>query len=281
MRTLHVHDVMERKVQFAQDDEEGSVAGLLRRFRRFHHLPVVDSRQRVVGVLTPNDVLEHALLRGHDPVQVRAVMSASPETALEHEPIETVARRMTEHGIRSLPVINASDELVGIVTSTDLLGALAGGAVIAGHADELPVDELMTRDPVTVSPHTSVADAASALVEAGARHLPVVDPDGKLLGILSERDLRAYLQQDVKLWPDASSERLETEVEAIMTPNPTSLLSGTRVGDAFGVFADERFGALPVVDDGEHVVGILSYVDVLRWLRDSAEAEREAAPQPH
>ena len=268
MQTLQVHEVMAHKVDSIRESERVAVPALLKRFRHAHHLPVVDSERRVVGMLTPNDVLQYALIAGHPQVRVRELMNVPPQLVGEHESIVTAARKMTAQRIRALAVTNPYEQLVGMVTSADLLRAMAGADVLLEHAEDVPVDEMMTPDPVTIGPTASASEAAGALVEAGARHLPVVDAGGKLVGMLTEHDLEEHLHEDVMLWPDASSERLQEAVSALMSPNPTLLRSGTRVGDALDAFVDERDSAVAVVDDTGLLLGILSYVDVLRWLRD-------------
>jgi CBS domain-containing protein len=146
--------------------------------------------------------------------------------------------------------------------------------------EEVLVDELMIERPVAVRPQTSVADAARTLAETGVRHLLVVDGGGKLLGTLTERDLIEYLHRDVMSWPEATAEELDAPIAALASPSPTVLRSGTRLRDAVGVFADERLTAVPVVDEGGRAVGLLTYVEVLRWLRDRSAHREGPEPEP-
>ncbi len=271
MEPLRVRDVMTRHVEHVLASERLGVAALLRRFGRFHHLPVLDERRRVVGMLTPTDVLAEASKPpGRRPLFVRDLMSSPAETVDASDPLEVAARRMIDAGIHSLAVTGRSGELLGIVTATDLVRALAGGAAVPERIEDVPVDDLMTRDVVTVGPDATVADAAAALAEAGVRHLPVVDADGTLVGIVSERDLRSQLGAELMRWPHSPTEQLRESIVALMAPNPTALKSGTPLARAFDAFADERLSAVPIVDDRDRLEGILSYVDVLRWLRDRA-----------
>src|SRR5512140_3076944 len=124
MEPLRVSDVMSRKVETLSEWEECGVDALLRRFRHFHHLPVVDHERRVVGVVTPADAL-YTSMRSRS-VRVREVMTTPAITVDEHEPIEVAAKQMIDERIHSLPVVGRSGELLGIVTGTDLMRALAG-----------------------------------------------------------------------------------------------------------------------------------------------------------
>lgn len=266
---LHVGDVMTRRVEVIGEHEVGNASALVQRFRRFHHLPVVDGQKHVVGVLTPNDVLHDAVAHPRAKVKVRDVMSAPPETIGELELVETAAERMTARRIHALPVTRATGELVGVITSSDLLRALAGREATAPTGlQDLPVDEVMTHDPVTVVEDASIGEAAAVLAETGVRHLPVVNRRGQLAGMLFERDLREFLRNDVMRWPDADEDLLTEPVTAVMVPNPTAIRSGTTLGAALTAFADERLTGVPVIADNDKVLGILSYVDVLDWLRE-------------
>lgn len=140
---------------------------------------------------------------------------------------------------------------------------------------EVPVERVMTRRPATIEEDAPLEDAAAAMAEGGFRHLPVVDGDGRLVGMLSERDLRARLGTDVGQFADVATDVLHEPVSAVMTPDPIALGPGSTLAAALEVFADERIGAVPVTDGGDRVVGIVSYLDLLDWFR--VHGERAAA----
>jgi acetoin utilization protein AcuB len=140
---------------------------------------------------------------------------------------------------------------------------------------DVPVERVMTPEPATVEPEASLADAAEALLQGGFRHLPVVSADGRPVGIISERDVRASLGTDLYGFTRATLEALAEQVSGVMTPDPIVVRMDARLGEALETFADERVGAILVVDEAEKLRGILSYVDVLLWLRDALETEAE------
>jgi len=145
---------------------------------------------------------------------------------------------------------------------------------------DVPVEKLMTGQPATIEPEASLADAAEALLQGGFRHLPVVNARGQPVGMISERDIRASLGTDLQGFTDATVEALAEPVSGVMTPDPVAVRLGARLGEALDLFADERVGALLVVDEGDRLCGILSYVDLLLWLRDHPPAVAEARPAP-
>jgi predicted transcriptional regulator len=88
----------------------------------------------------------------------------------------------TKHG--RFPVVSATGRVVGIVTAKDIIG----------RDPSLGIDQVMTHDPITVSPQMSVASAAHMMIWEGIELLPVVNRDKKLLGIISRQDVLKALQ---------------------------------------------------------------------------------------
>lgn len=272
-RDLRVADVMTKRVATIRTEEELEPKVLLGRFRRVRHLPVLDATDKVVGMLTRTDVLEQAVLETGR-ARVGTLMSGPVRGISGDATLQAAAQVMVRARIHALPVVDVVGRLVGIVTDSDLTSSMAGARLVAPRElGELRVDALMTRNPVTVEAETSLAEAAQALLTAEARHLPVVDPDGRLVGMLSERDLRQWLGTEMGDWSRASQDVLDEPVGNAMRPDPLALPEGAPLSRALAILTDERVGALPVLDDEDRVVGVLSYVDVLLWLRQRARAE--------
>ena len=149
----------------------------------------------------------------------------------------------------------------------------------------IPVSTVMTRGPASVDELAPLADAAAEMAAGGFRHVPVVDSDGRLVGMISERDLRARLGTDPRGFASAADSALAERVAEVMTPDPIALPPHAPLGEALAVFTDDRVGAVPIVDDGERLVGIVSYVDLLgtiKALSEAAAMHTEATtPAPH
>jgi acetoin utilization protein AcuB len=135
------------------------------------------------------------------------------------------------------------------------------------------VQELMTTRPVSVSAETPISQAWEMLRDLDVRHLPVVNQDRELVGILSDRDLAVAplppLETEL-LGPDRL--RLEQPVSTIMTADVLAVEAEDDVREAIEVMVENKVGAVPVVDPERHVVGIISYLDVLRSLGPSLES---------
>lgn len=280
---MRVADVMTRNVYTVREWEELGLTSDLMRFRRFRHLPVLDSHDRVVGMIARIDVFEKAAEPGSPRLRpVYDVMKRPVHTIGPDAPLEEAVAKMQRERIHSLPVVEDDGRLVGILTDGDLLAAYAGKRLPVSNLAEIPVARLMTPDPITIGTDATLGDAAGAILEGSFRHLPVLDEDLRLAGVVSERDLRALLGTDLIDWTTVEETRLEEPIGNVLVPSPVTVRPETPLADALELFTDERIGALPVLDDDDRLVGILSYVDVLVWLRDVARAQaaEAAAPAP-
>lgn len=272
---MKVADRMSRSPTSVRDDEDLALALQVMLWRGIRHLPVM-REGRLVGVLTERNILTQRAETGSLSGTVRDAMTTAIEVTSPDEPIENAAARMAVNRIGCLPVVSAG-ELVGILTTTDILGGVAvcdiGPLPTQAASPRLDVRSIMTPDPVRVTADDRLADAAARMVQRGVRHLPVVDGDDRVIGMLSDRDLRASLG-DSRRWLDADeAERREQtlRVAHAMTQNPTTVTLAASPDDLVAIFLDDRVGAVPVVDAEEHLIGIVSYIDVLAATIEAVE----------
>lgn len=105
------------------------------------------------------------------------VMTTKVITVTEQQTKQQVARLLAQHRISGLPVVNADNAIVGVVTEYDVVGK-------AGQT----VADIMSRGVISVTPDTDLEDVSHILVHENIRRLPVLD-NGKLVGIISRADL--------------------------------------------------------------------------------------------
>lgn len=127
------------------------------------------------------------------------------------------------------------------------------------------VREVMSADPVTILPTDNLKMAMERMGRS-YRRLPVVDAEGRLVGIITDRDLRLAVNSPYILRERWQDEQLLTNtlVETCMTANPASIGPDAHVQDAVNLIIKGRFSGLPVVDDNNHVIGVLTVTDLLR-----------------
>ena len=126
---------------------------------------------------------------------IRYWMSAPAITITSDAPITEALALMHEHSIRRLPVVTAADELCGIISDGDIRGTeilhVTGLDLleIAGSLRRTTVFEVMTEHPITVTPTSSLREAALLMLDNKIGGLPVVEPDDTLVGIITESDM--------------------------------------------------------------------------------------------
>jgi CBS domain-containing protein len=114
--------------------------------------------------------------------QIADVMRPDFIEVAPEDTLGEVAERMTAVNVGAVAVKD-SGRLIGILTERDLLKAMAARV----HSSEARVRQWMTPDPVTVTAQTDVEEAARTMIDNGFRHLPVLDDDGRVVGIVSLR----------------------------------------------------------------------------------------------
>ena len=131
--------------------------------------------------------------------------------------------------------------------------------------------DVMTENPVTATELMSVAEALGLLYELDVRHLPVVR-GGELVGIISDRDLRSFSGATEDEAIEAVEGARSSTVGNFMNTSPVKVDPETTIRDVLELLLLHRVGAIPVADlDTGDLVGIVSYVDLLRVLQDTLE----------
>jgi CBS domain-containing protein len=138
--------------------------------------------------------------------------------------------------------------------------------------------ELMTASPAVAFATTSLREAFRRLELLHIRHLPVVDAEGRLLGMLSDRDLypfaKPYLVADE--YVGGLRTTLDADVSCLMSSDVVAVQVGTPAPEIARILVERNVGAVPVVDEERSLLGIVSYVDLLRDLFVDPEPGRSA-----
>jgi CBS domain-containing protein len=138
---------------------------------------------------------------------------------------------------------------------------------------ELKVSDVMTENPLTVAPSDTLDQVEELLEEHRIRQLPVVDGT-ELVGIITDRDIRPFQRERYLGSPGAQERVMRTKVSSIMSAKPITLSPNDDVKDALELLIEEKVGGIPVVDeDGETLMGIVTYVDLLRAFLESLQEE--------
>jgi CBS domain-containing protein len=270
---MKAQEMMHPDVITASPDMSLAQAQRLMQEHRIRHLPVV-SGLRLVGLVTDRD------LRNASPSQVTTLTPGEVAAQMQTTPIETCmtrdvvtmrpeddmaegAKRLLAGPFGCLPVVEG-ERLVGIVTDIDLLRGFLAAAVPAG--ERMLVKDYMRTAPYTMMPNDLVSSAYERMRRARIRHLPVIAGGPKLVGILTDRDIR---QAGASTAPHLAIHEVvplleKMTVNAVMTTRVYTVRGDMAVADAGQLLLDHKFGCLPVVRDDNILEGIITVTDLLR-----------------
>ena len=134
----------------------------------------------------------------------------------------------------------------------------------------MPVQNWMTTDVVSVGPDTSLLKVGKLMKDHHIRRIPVVDEQGQVIGIISDRDVRDASPSKATTLDMYEMHYLLAELKAknIMTAKPITVKPTDTVEQAALIMLDNKVGGLPVVDDAGKLVGIISDHDVFKAMVD-------------
>jgi CBS domain-containing protein len=117
-----------------------------------------------------------------------------------------------------------------------------------------PLSAIMTQNVITLSENDLLSDAKKILLEHDIRHIPIVDNDRTLVGILSVYDLMKI------------DDHHKTKILTVMTKGIAKLLPDDKIGSAAQIFGKHLFHSLPIVDQNNKVIGKVTPYDVLNYI---------------
>ena len=214
-------------------------------------------------------------------VKVSEVMHREVATLHPDSPITAVVELLLDKDFTAVPVVDDQDKVVGMVSDNDLL--TRGGMKVTislkratdldyvrGLHDSLEnphhkVSEVMTRQVVTITPDAILARAARLMVEKHLKRLPVVDSDGKLVGILGRLDiLNTIAAVHLPQWhPEAHPVGEQATVAEVMTREVPTVHDSAIVEEIFELLVSSSHKRVVVVDDKRQVVGIIADSDLI------------------
>jgi CBS domain-containing membrane protein len=162
--------------------------------------------------ITPGDFKEvylkayqHALQRLTQSVNVEEVMTKDVAAVAPDTPLKAVAEVMAQRRVSGVPVIDADRKVVGIISNKDFLShmgsgeakslmdlvaeCLRGSGCVATPIGQKYAADIMSSPPITIGEGRSVIEAADLIIKKNINRIPVVDSDGKLVGIVARADI--------------------------------------------------------------------------------------------
>ncbi len=256
--SLLVRDVMTRDVVTAGEDE--TLSDVLGRMREasIHEIPVVGRHDVLLGMVSYSQLLRRRSL----PLtaKVAHLLVRTPEVR-ETDDVSSVAEVLMSSGYRAMPVTEKGT-LRGIVSRTDIVRAMKE----ADNLAKARVTEIMTPEPETIGDSDSMSRARQLLLRLDERAIPVVDGNGKLVGVVGIKDFSDYLwkprQKEKKGEHVGEKTPQEVEVKSLMRSPPVTVDPTASVADAARLMAEYDISSVVVVRE-EKPIGIVTQVDLL------------------
>ncbi len=213
---------------------------------------------------------------------VRAIMSPDPVAVRTHTPIPQLVDIAIREGVRTLPVLDENDVVVGIVTDNDLLrrsslamrlGLMNGltpneRAELLRNVQNHTASDIMTAPPITLIHTATLGEAVGLMNHNDLKRVPVIDRSGHLMGMLTRSDLLRELtfSETAPVWSVEGQEMplsWKTPVGQIMTDEVTTVKSNTPVINVIQAMLNSAQKRIIVVDEHEQPVGIITDGDLL------------------
>ena len=254
---MKVEDIMTKNPVFLHDTDFMTHARQMIRDHNKRTLPVVDSKNRVIGTLSEKDALSIYSTKSN--VTVEGFTSEVPEVYPDMDMMHA-AKLMVDADMGRVPVIRSSHDktLVGILSTVDIFRNL--------KSENIPkkiVEDVMTRDVKSCSPRDSIARVWLNMKEMGFSGFPVVK-DGQLVGMVTRRNIiRAGYARIEREDEHGTKSTMSPPVEKVMSSPAYTLSSQTTLQEAIQAFLKLDVGRLSVVNNGD-LVGIVDRNDIIK-----------------
>ncbi len=268
---MRVRDLMKKRVFTVREDDDIALAAQLMAWAEVRHLPVLRRDGHLMGILSERDIfrfLSQEETQDARKEPVTRAMRAPVKVAHPDDDAVEVAGRLVQDKIGCLPVLEEG-KLVGIVTVSDIVSRHAQLAFEPRPIETAHVGSVMSLNPAVCSADDLLLDAVARMSANRVRHLPVVDGDRRVIGMLADRDVRTAIGDPRRALGEEAEARVKVKllrVGDVMAREVATIQEREPLTRAVDLFLSLRFGALPVVNEERVLVGMVSYLDVLRKL---------------
>ncbi len=241
-------------------------------------LPVVDAgSNRIEGILTAMDIVDfmgggskyNLVKLKHDRnlysainEPVKEIMTPNPICIKEGSDLSDVLDLFINNNVGGLPVVDKDNRFITTITERDVLRYL-----IDEIDKNITIENYMTTEPITATLGERLKDVARTMLRNGFRRLPIVS-EGKLVGMITSTDFIKLLGSDWAfnhLKTGNVREITNVRMEEIGTKDAITLKVNTSLYDGVSIMISNGIGALPVVDDSNHLIGIITEKDAIKY----------------
>lgn len=269
---MQIKNLMSEEVVTIDKDQNICDALRLMKKHKISRIPVINTNENhekeLVGIISEKDIATKlgASKYGHmapSHFHVSTVMVNDVITANETEDIDKTAKLFLEKNIGAVPVISNGD-LVGIITKSDFIDICKGKAY-----KKILAEEIMTTELISVSAQDRLIHARRVIMDSNIGRL-LINENDELAGILTSKDIARALISFRKHVPEnhQQAQIKNVFVEEVMTKIVKRLSTDSTVADVATAMLETGYNGYPIVNENDHVVGIVTQSDLLGLIVD-------------
>jgi CBS domain-containing protein len=202
-------------------------------------------------------VVELSIKRLH----VSSAMTDTVITVRPDDDVTEVAQLMLERGMSGCPVVDENSAIIGVITKSQI-------SRLVEKFDDVKVKDLMTTEQILqVNPVARLIKARADMLDAGYSGLPVTDA-GRVLGLITERMVAEAMARFTVEVPDKHRANQVRQIRVVdaMLKQPPMLAPDDSIGTAAKMMLEHNLNTLPVVGEGNRIMGMISATDLTRFV---------------
>ncbi|MHB8567512.1 MAG: CBS domain-containing protein [Nitrososphaerales archaeon] len=267
-----------RQTVSVTENESVLKAALLMQSRNFRHLPVIrEDSKGIVGIISAQDIIDSiALIVSKQSIYKEIVDSLSIPVerimalhCIVVEPgdgLREVVKKLVNHNLGALPVVDEIGVLQGIITLRDLVSLMG----ISSDPLNISVSELMTTGAFSISPETRISEAVRVMSEMRIRRLPILSSQtNELLGMLTNKDILKHLARASE---GSSNSEFDRHVYEFMTREVITISKEDDIRVAASRMMIFGVGGL-AIDDYAQSTALITERDLIRKLAQRKSVE--------
>ncbi|MCS7123754.1 MAG: CBS domain-containing protein [Candidatus Aenigmarchaeota archaeon] len=259
---MKVEDLTSKNIFSIDVDSNLTDALKLMEKKRVSRVLVRDGK-KFIGILTMRDVCKRLCdyferKLPSTKIKISSCYSKNLITINGNEDVKKAAELMLENKISSLIVVDSNNNIIGIITKTDLIKALSN--------DQRKVKDFATKKVITVEPSNSLLHAKELMIKNNIKRLPVLKEE-KVVGIITERDISIAMYNFRKMVESKKMDKRMKflKVEDFMSRDVITVNTNDTLGTVVEKMLKNDISGMPVLEDGK-VFGIITKTDLIKAL---------------
>ncbi|NHI91909.1 MAG: CBS domain-containing protein [Candidatus Lokiarchaeota archaeon] len=269
---MKVSEIMQTELRDISIDKDRMISDALDIMNKYKSsVLIVTNRGKLVGIVTEHDIADRlgssraGKLKAsslHVSSVMESVKPISPESDVEY-----AAQKMYEVKLNGIPIVK-DDKLVGLVTYNEL-------TKLCEKVKTIPVEKIMSKYPKTISPEDRLVHARNEMFEKNISVLPVIDPNGRIMGILSIGMIaRAFAEFRESVPAKHQEERLRyILVGDVMEAEPPTIKQNEEIGEAASLMLSEGLRGIPILDEKDTFTGIVTKTDMIALVKNQFQVD--------